>query len=301
MVASIGARWYAAGGAIRPASLRHGRRPENPRSAPENPFSAGKPAPATALADGMGRRTRLGCAAALAMVACVPRAVRERTPHSAVSCGELPAGFAPLLRPHGTVVIGDLAGTREVPELVGRIACHAAATGMRVRLVLEVPSSEPTRIDAYLRSRGDVDDRIALVRGPFWLRSSVASSAMLALVERVRECRAAGLGIEVASARDWAQTRPDDDAFELALLDRRRAHAGSDVALVVATAGGTRFACTPIGPCGVRTVAGVGDGVEPRVRWDGVPRGWDGVFWVGVVSASHPVFEPAPSTLQRLP
>ena len=94
------------------------------------------------------------------------------------------------------------------------------------------------------------------------------------------------------SARDWAQTRPDDDAFELALLDRRRAHAGSDVALVVATAGGTRFACTPI--CGVRAVAGVGAGVEPRVRWDGVPGGWDGVLWVGVVSASPPVFEPPP-------
>jgi hypothetical protein len=41
-------------------------------------------------------------------------------------------------------------------------------------------------------------------------------------------------------------------------------------------------------------VPGAGDGAEPRVRWDDVPSGWDGVFYVGAVSAAAPVFEPAP-------
>jgi hypothetical protein len=245
----------------------------------------------------MGRWTRsLGCAAALAFVACAPRAARETTTHSSASCGELPAGFGPLLRPRATVVIGDLSGTREVPELVGRIACHAAATAMPVRLVIEVPSSEDARIQAFVRSRGDIDDRIALIRGAFWSQTTAvsASAAMVALLERVRKCRRAGLEIEVATARAWARERPDDDAFELVLVDPRRAHADADVALVVAAAGGTRFMCSTPRSCGIRRIPGEGDGFEPRVRWEQVPHGWDGVFYVGAVSASPPVLEPAP-------
>ena len=136
-----------------------------------------------------------------------------------MSCGELPAGFAPLLRPQATVVLGDLTGTREVPDLVGRIACHAAAAGMPVRLVLEVPRSEGERIDAYLRSRGDVDDRIALLRGPFWLHSTGASAtrAMLALLEAekavvVDEVAAVAAKVEtVATEAAQLQAQAKDD------------------------------------------------------------------------------------------
>jgi hypothetical protein len=213
-----------------------------------------------------------------------------------VSCGEVPAGIGPLLQARRTIVLGDLPGTREVPELVGRIACHAVATGVPVRLVLELPDGERKRVDAYLRSRGDLDDRIALIRGAFWRSSTEvsASDAMLALLERIRVWRAADVPIDLVFADAWATAPRDAEALVLALVDPTRAHDGDRVALRIVAGGGERWACSTAGLCGARMVAGTGDGFEPRVRWTAPPPGWDGVFYVGVVSASPPVLEPPP-------
>ncbi len=208
--------------------------------------------------------------------------------------GEPPAGLGPLLQPRATIVLGDLPGTREVPDVVGRIVCRMAMPGTPVRLVLELPASETKRVETFVRSRGDHDDRTALVRGEFWLgaRQVSATAAMLALLERVREWTAAGAEIEVVPASEWVRARADDRAT-VALVDPRRPLAATAVTLRVAAGGGTRWRC-PVGqPCGPRPVPGAGDGFEPRVVWNGVPRGWDGVLWMGVVTASAPVVEPA--------
>jgi hypothetical protein len=238
----------------------------------------------------MGRLAAFACS--LAIVACATKGGAVRSGH-APDCGEIPAGVLALLRPANAIVLGDLPGTREVPRVVGAIACHAAATGVPARLVLEVPTSERARIKAFLRSRGEGDDRLDLIRGPFWMDRRVgASRATLELLDSVRAWRRAGLPIEVVSARDWLRDRDPGEGVVVALLSPRRTMVADAIALRVVAGGGTRWRCTDAQRCGIAEVAGAGDGVEPRVRWHHPPAGWDGVLYVGVVSASPPVLEP---------
>lgn len=247
----------------------------------------------------MGRSGRWACVFALSSVACAAPVARVTHRLDRAQChGEPPAGIDPLLQPRATIVLGDLPGTREVPEVVGHIVCRTATPGTRVRLVLEIPTSEAQRVGRFVHSRGDHDDRVELVRSAFWLgtRQVSASVAMVALLERVRTWTAAGADIEVVAADDWVRTRGDDRAT-VALLDPRRPLAATAVTLRVVAGGGTRWRCPDGQSCGPRPVPGAGDGFEPRVRWDGVPRGWDGVLWMGVVSASPPAVEPAVADL----
>jgi hypothetical protein len=233
----------------------------------------------------MSRTGRWACVFALSSVACAAPGARVTRPLDGALChGEPPAGIGPLLQPRATIVLGDLPGTRELPEIVGHIVCRMAMPGTRVRLVLELPPSERERVAAFVHSKGDHDDRTALVRGPFWLdeRQIGATTAMLALLERVREWTAAGADIEVVPASEWIRARGDDRAT-VALVDPRRPLAATAVTLRVAAGGGDRWRCPKGQRCGPRPVPGAGDGFEPRVRWDDVPRGWDGVLWIGVV------------------
>lgn len=211
----------------------------------------------------------------------------------------MPAGIGPIVAKGRTIVLGDLPGTREVPELVGRIACHAASTGRSVRVVLELPPAEQRRIDAFLRSRGDLDDRNALVRSPFWLASAQlgASEAMLALFERVRELGAAGLDVDVEAAQQHSFDRSSRaDLLVLALVDARRPIGRErwTVRLRIVAAGGEAWGCDDEAHCHAKSVAGAGDGDAPRVRWTDPPSGWDGTLYVGAVTASPPVIEPPP-------
>jgi hypothetical protein len=96
-----------------------------------------------------------------------------------------------VLAPRAVVLLGELHGTREIPALVGTLACHAASTAPVV-VALEVPREEQPALDAYLDSNGDTEAREALTQGTFWRRpyqDGRSSRAVVELVERLRVWR----------------------------------------------------------------------------------------------------------------
>ncbi len=101
---------------------------------------------------------------------------------------------------------GEMHGTEESPRFVGDAVCEAARWD-RVQLGLEIPQDETLRISHYLAD----GDRKKLLEGPFWSQHDGRSStAMVALLDRVRKIRDGGGRVEVV-AYD-VTNEPDRDA-----------------------------------------------------------------------------------------
>lgn len=153
----------------------------------------------------------------------------------AFDCGPEVRGAAALTGPGSVLLVGEMHGTTQVPEVVGRIACHAArAPEAEVILGLELPSDEQPAVDAYLASDGGEAAVASLLAAPHFaseMKDGRSSQAMQALLEAVRGWRAAGAPIEVLCfdvAANAAKTAAERDAgMARTLLAARRARAGS--------------------------------------------------------------------------
>jgi hypothetical protein len=265
---------------------------------------------------------------ALALLAgCATPAPRAAAPPP-IDCGPPIAGLDDLLARSRFLVFGEIHGTAEVPAFFARAVCRAGAGGEAITVGVEIPSDEQGRIDGFV---GGAADRDALLAAPFWQRDyqdGRSSRAMLALLTRVRELRAAGLAVRVI-AFDPAPMRADvprDTAMAEALLAARAAaprdrflvltgslHARTDVGapwdpgivfmghviargepglltLDNAYTGGTAWVCisAAASECGAQPLGGRGDGAASGIRLDPALGSWHGQFAVGAVSASPP-------------
>lgn len=228
---------------------------------------------------------------------------------------------APLL------VLGDVHGTREVPAFVAGYLCAALRQGRALTLAVELPSSTQDAFDAFMASPGSEQD-LAQLTGAGWWRNTRqdgrTSAAMLALLGQVRFLRAGGADIRLVpvdaelppelreaamAARLRAQVQPGrqlvalvgalhavrskgnrfNPQFESAayLLGDQR-----PLSLTVGTAGGDAWICRGATPqsCGparwdINRVA-----PAPATPFSLAPPSpqFDGVFYVGVTTASPP-------------
>src|ERR1043165_2111250 len=124
---------------------------------------------------GLGWGAGLGCGSTPS-----PTVAAARSPPVAML--EIPAGVLP---PHGTLLIGDLHGTREIPAFVGQLVTAAAAR-RPVVLGLEVPPGHATAIQAYVASDGGAARRREMLADAWWQaeyqdgRRSVAMGDLIA-------------------------------------------------------------------------------------------------------------------------
>ena len=116
------------------------------------------------------------------------------------------------------LVVGELHGNEETPELVAALVTRLAAEGP-VTLALEMPSQEQQRIDHFLRSDGSRRAISRLLAGEFWQvpaeeSDGRRSQAMLTLLDAIRELRLEGGAVDIATL--------DDSEFYAGAGDRRR-------------------------------------------------------------------------------
>ncbi|MBF5041701.1 ChaN family lipoprotein [Aggregicoccus sp. 17bor-14] len=142
-------------------------------------------------------------------------------------CGQPVAGLEGFGAPGSALLIGQQAGTREVPAAVGNMACQLAQQGRHVVLALPIPRDEQGALDAYMKSAGGRAAEDALLARDFWRlapRDGQSSRATLVLLERVRAWRHAGLQVDPVAmdARDMRDNRREA-AIATLLLERRRA------------------------------------------------------------------------------
>jgi hypothetical protein len=96
-----------------------------------------------------------------------------------------------VVGPHGTLLIGDLHGTREIPAFVGRLVATLVAREPVV-LALEIRRDLAPSIDAFVASDGGPAARAAALRDRWWhdIHDGRGSVAMFELVDTVRRLRA---------------------------------------------------------------------------------------------------------------
>lgn len=112
------------------------------------------------------------------------------------------------------LMLGELHGSRESPELAGRIVCADALKGPAV-LGLEIPTSEQAALDQFLASDGGKAAEARFLSGDFWQtdKDGRASAAMLALIEYIRQLKQQGLPVSIfAFARTGEQRGITRDA-----------------------------------------------------------------------------------------
>lgn len=102
------------------------------------------------------------------------------------------------------LLLGELHGSQESPQLAGEIVCSKALKGPVV-LALEVPTAEQSRIDLFLASNGDASAKAELLSDQFWQTDvdGRASEAMFKLIAYMHKLKHAGLPVSVfAFARE---------------------------------------------------------------------------------------------------
>ena len=105
------------------------------------------------------------------------------------------------------LVIGELHGNVETPELVASLVTRLANDGP-VTLALEMPRQEQQRIDDFFESDGSRRATSRLLAGEFWQvpaeeSDGRRSKAMLALLDAIRELRLKGGAVDVVTLDDF--------------------------------------------------------------------------------------------------
>ena len=235
--------------------------------------------------------------------------------------------LAALVGPENVVVLGEIHGTQEFPAAVADAAAEVTRSGA-LTVALEWPRDDQGLMDAFLASAGSSSDRETLLSSPFWTASDGrTSTAILGLIEQLRELRAEGHDLNVLLfdiGRD-IQLRPAEIAkerdrlmagliAEVAKRDQRpmlvlvgNLHAkksGNDppsmaehlirsgvdlVSLNASHGGGTAWVCVADG-CGERSLTGrkLAEAPFVAVGGDSADAGYDGVLFAPTITAAPP-------------
>lgn len=185
--------------------------------------------------------TRLLAALLLAPFAALPAHAADAPPLSP-SCKPLegiPAAVAdaPLL------VLGEVHGTREVPQFVAAYLCAATKQQRKITLAVEFPFTAQAPFDAFMASQGTPQDVERLLAGGMWQdprQDGRTSAAMLGLFQQVRALRAGGADIRVAAIDDAAVMARRSAAMAERLRGELRQGAGRQLVALLGGLHGAR-------------------------------------------------------------
>jgi len=226
-------------------------------------------------------------------------------------------------------LIGEVHGTKQIPDFVFSYACRLSEHGEGAVLALELSPEDQGLIDAYMRSSGSASDRKMLLESKEWSgpvndQDGRTSGSILWLMEQVRQYNATRPGRQIYVAaisgsdasmstrvRDlatrWSAKRVivltgdlhssvkkgnefDADAEPMGYLLKDL----SPISLLADYEGGTAWNCFGAGKCGVHPAMAIPSGRKPNTILLDPPKqraGYDGTFFVGKIEASMPAIE----------
>ena len=125
------------------------------------------------------------------------------------------------------ILLGEMHGTREIPQLVAHVMSIYAADGP-VLLGLEIPGSGQPDLRRYIDSPGSDADRAALLATPFWQvegdqHDGRRSHDMIDLIDHVRQLRAQGRDVSLLAYDAEPGPRLDGNARDRIMAARVRA------------------------------------------------------------------------------
>jgi hypothetical protein len=218
------------------------------------------------------------------------------------------------LDPGQVLILGEMHGTEQSPQVAGTAVCDALRSGHRVCLFVEWPTSLPESLseDALRADAFFTDD----------LQDGRRSRALLDLVLRTQKWAAQGAPVTVipmdpvsgvrdagmaAALRAWMEAMPQSVAVVLVgnvharltkgfhgnasyePLGYRLSDLGDRVrSLDVRYAGGSAWNCSP--DCGIHPLGGESRGDEWKIDW--TARGtFDGTYYIGAATPSLPAVQ----------
>lgn len=111
------------------------------------------------------------------------------------------------------IIVGDYHGSNEIPSFVEQLV-ETASLHRPVRLGLEIEAFEQKSIQAFMESRGNAEDRSALLHDGYWSVDQGRNSlAVVRLIERARALHAQGHDVELFT---MVPAYPGDAAIEKA-------------------------------------------------------------------------------------
>ena len=235
------------------------------------------------------------------------------------SCPKPLSGLERIFVGPTVLALGEVHGTKEIPRLVGDLACNALSLGVPVIVGYEIGGDQQPAFDAFVDSDGGPTARQKLLAGEFWrtpYKDGRQSEALMGLLERIRRMHRAGANIRFAAiergphgedrdkqmADGVAQLRaesPDAIILLVAGSNHTRVNAGYPmgarlrargiplVSLAITYQTGTVWTC--VNRCGLHEMEGTDRGKKPFIElkpfWHG---GFDGMIYIGKISGSPP-------------
>src|SRR5258706_4428635 len=145
---------------------------------------------------------------------------------SDVGCGPPIDRLDEILARTRTIVLGEIHGTREIPETIVRVACQIASKGLPATVALEMPASEQPRLHSFFAFH-DIPPAV-LATGGYWdngRNDGRKSQALLDALVRLRELARLGRQLRVVAV-DEASFDPlpgtRDQRMAMRLLQLRR-------------------------------------------------------------------------------
>lgn len=103
-----------------------------------------------------------------------------------------------VIRAGGTILIGEIHGTWEIPIVVASLVRLASDKGLETVLCIELSGSEQSQINDFVSSDGGPAAVHALLSGPHWNNPhGLASVGMFAMLELIRTLHAGGESVRV--------------------------------------------------------------------------------------------------------
>lgn len=123
------------------------------------------------------------------------------SPAAAIAaCPDLPGSQAVVEADADFIIVGEAHGTKELPVLFADVACNLTAGGRPLLVGVEHGPASQAALDAYMASDGGAAARAALLQAPVWDEAGGRGSlAMLELIERMRQLKAAGAKVALVA------------------------------------------------------------------------------------------------------
>lgn len=117
------------------------------------------------------------------------------------------------------LVVGEVHGTRDIPESFADLVCAAAHEGRKVVVALELPVTDQDMIDAFMASDGGAEACKRFLAGSFWHsgRDGRSSEAMFALLDRLRTMRRDGRILAVMAIKPGGGEAASISEYEKAM------------------------------------------------------------------------------------
>lgn len=104
------------------------------------------------------------------------------------------------------VLVGEVHGTKELPEFTSGLVCSLLKDGRSVILALERFAEEQEHLQRYIESEGTAADRSALLGVHMWAsrwQDGRSSEAIFALVEDIRKLRKSGQRVGILAMQKF--------------------------------------------------------------------------------------------------